>query len=508
MNPNSSAQARRTQSTTHWLRWCAAGIVVVAFNQQSLGATHQVQSADDIADLIESQRVAPGDVIVWTDGEYADQEIELNGLNGKPEQPITLQAATPGGVVLTGESQIRTNSQWWVIEGFHFKGIADKPSAYNPIQFRGSGDIGAEHVRLTNCALTNLDNGESTAKWVQIYGRFNRVDHCQFSGKPNKGALLTVELGGIGNHETAEHIIEWNYFANVAPNEGSDNETIRIGYSGDQNKSAKCIVRHNLFERCDGEAEVVSNKSSHNTYFANTFRQCNGSLVLRHGHHATVHANYFLGHGAADAGGIRINDSHHRIFNNYMQGLTGLTWNAALSIEGGNKKSGGDSNGYQAVDDLVVAHNSIINCARSILLNNKHGKRSPTGIIANNLVVTHDAKQKLLDAKLSITGLKWQSNLFFGPSENPEIVGMKGVTSVDPKLKKADGRIRPNATSPVIDAATDGFPFVKSDIEQRPRPASAKDIGADELTEIPAGTVRSLALQATHVGPTFLGKIE
>ncbi len=493
-------------------RLIAAFILLVLLNpqddRQAFGETHKVRSADEISELIDSQSIAPGDVLLWTDGEYSDQEINLNGVNGKSDRPITLRAATPGGVMLLGESQIRTNAQWWVIEGFHFAGQKGKPNAYNPIQFRGSGDVGAEHVRLTNCAFTDLDNGEATAKWVLIYGRFNRVDHCHFSGKPNKGALLTVELGAIGNDHTAEHMIEWNYFADIPPKNGSDNEAIRLGHSGDQNKPARCTVQHNLFQRCDGEPEVVSNKSSYNTYQANTFRQCNGSLVLRHGHHATVQGNYFLGDGAKDSGGIRINDSHHKIFNNYIQDLTGLTWNAALSIEGGKKKSGGDSNGYQTVDNLVVVHNTIVNCAKGIFLNDAHGKRTPTGIVANNLIVATHNKQILIDIKLSPENLSWRSNLLFGSNSIPKAIGPGNQLSIDPKLTKTNGQYYLTAPSPMIDAASDGFAFVKDDIHQRERPQSAKDIGAEEFTEDPANEKHSSPLTVAQVGVSFRSRIE
>ena len=477
-------------------------MIIVTLPLPCMAGVHRVNSGDAIIDLIESGGLAAGDEIIWANGVYKDQEIELNGVNGTKAAPITLRAEKPGGVVLIGESQIRTNAKWWVIEGFHFDGKDDAPASYNPVQFRGSGNVGAEHVRLTNCAFTKLDNKETTAKWIQIYGRFNQIDHCHFSGKPNKGALITVELGDLEAEQSAEHVIKWNYFADVAKNEGSDNETIRVGFSGEQNRPARCVVEHNLFFRCDGENEIISNKSSYNRYTANTFRKCNGSLVLRHGHHATVNGNFFLGDGAKDAGGLRINDSHHRIFNNYMQDLTGTTWNAALSIEGGKKPSGGDSNGYQAVDNVMIAHNSIINCAKSIFLNPKHGKRSPTGVVANNLVFVDDAKKTLVDASLPTDGLNWSQNLFFGAELAPKLPGLQK----DPQLVAANGRFVPAKTSPVVDAAKGEFDFVSSDVDNQPRPANAKDIGADEFD---ADKKRKpAALTRKQVGTTFLDRVK
>ena len=476
-------------------------IVCLLIQLPCYSAVHRVDSGDAIGDLIESGALAAGDEIIWANGVYKDQEIQLNGVDGTEAAPITLRAEKPGGVVLIGESQVRTNAKWWVIKGFHFDSRDDAPTAYNPFQFRGSGNVGAEHVRLTNCAFTSLDNKETTSKWIQIYGRFNQIDHCHFSGKPNKGALITVELGGLAAEQSAEHVIQWNYFADIAANEGSDNETIRLGYSGDQNRPARCVVEHNLFFRCDGENEIVSNKSSYNRYTANTFRQCNGALVLRHGHHATVNGNFFLGDGAKDAGGLRINDSHHRIFNNYMQDLTGLSWNAALSIEGGKKPSGGDSSGYQAVDDVTIVHNSIINCAKSIFLNNKHGKRKPTGVVANNLIVVDDANKILVDAGIPTDGLSWSQNLFFGAQVDPKLSGLEE----DPQLVAGNELFNVPQTSPVVDVAKGDFDFVTLDVQNQTRPSDAKDIGADEY--VAGKPTKPTVLSRKHVGTTFLDRL-
>ena len=470
------------------------------FQSSTYAEVHRVTSADNIGDLIEEGKIAAGDEIVWADGVYKDQEIEINGIDGIKTAPITLRAQTPGGVVLVGESQLRTSSKWWVITGLHFKKTDAGPSAYNTIQFRGSGNKGAEHVRLTNCAFTSLDNGESSSKWVQIYGRYNQIDNCHFSGKPNKGALITVELGNLVANQSAEHVIKQNYFADFKPNEGSDNETIRVGFSGDQNKPARCVIGNNLFFQCDGENEIISNKSSYNRYTANTFRKCNGALVLRHGHHATVNGNFFMGEGATNAGGIRVNDSHHQIFNNYMQDLTGLTWNAALSIEGGQQASGGSSNGYQAVGDVMIVHNSIVNCSKSIFLNNKHGKRAPQGTIANNLVVVDAPAKKLLEANLPTESLTWSQNLFFGGNLPPAIPALRE----DPKLEPAGEYYRISKTSPAIDAGQGDFDFVTVDIDNQPR-QNLKDVGADELDEPTTKTASPLTRQ--QVGTTFLDRV-
>ena len=68
-------------------------------------------------------------------------------------------------------------------------------------------------------------------------------------------------------------------------------------------QDALVTVEHNLFEECDGEIEIISNKSGKNTFRHNTFRRSSGTLTLRHGNWAEVYGNYFLGEGRAEAGG-------------------------------------------------------------------------------------------------------------------------------------------------------------------------------------------------------------
>ena len=431
---------------------------------------HDVNSADDLEALFESGKIAPGDTITWADGDFKDVEVNLSGIDGTEAAPITLKAATPGGVILKGESQFKVGAKWWVIEGFHFDGGENDINNYNTFQFRGNNGSPAMHCCLTDCAFTNLKSEDESSKWILIYGQSNSIDHCHFSGKNSKGALITVELGYLADDAKANHRISKNYFADVSPQQGTDNETIRIGASQDQNKPATCTVSDNYFVRCNGEVEIISSKSSYNVFRRNTFRQCDGSLVLRHGHHATIDGNFFFGDGADNAGGIRIVDSYHTITNNYLQDLTGATWNAALSILGGKQPSGGSANGYQAVDEITVAFNTIINCKRSIFLNKAKGGRAPTGLIANNLVSSSSAP--LVTEDLSAAKLRWVGNLFYGAEVGSDAAGLGSVLT-DPKLDEADGLLRPDVAGPAANAASKISASIEKDIDGQVRPSES-----------------------------------
>ncbi len=459
--------------------------------------TFNVANADEFEELIESSKVAAGDTIVWSAGTFTDAEVNIEGIDGTEDHPIVLRAETPGSVVVEGESQFKIGANWWVIQGFQFKGSPAKFNNYNTFQFRGNSGQPSQNVRMTDCAFTNLNAEDETSKWVLLYGQSNSIDHCHFSGKNEKGALITVELGYLDADATAGHKIASNYFGDVSFQEGSDNETIRIGSSGDQNKTAGCVVRGNYFFRCNGENEIISSKSSYNVFERNTFRQCSGALVLRHGHHARVDGNFFFGDGAENSGGIRVVDSHHTITNNNLHGLTGLTWNAAFSILGGSQKSGGTTNGYQAVDNISVMHNSIIKCKRSFLLNKKKGSRAPTGTFANNLITSNSGP--LVTKDLSVEGLTWMGNLMYGA---PIGVDFDSMTS-DPRLSMSEGLLRPDPEGPAANAAVKCDADVNTDIDGQARPETKKDIGADEVSGA-IGSVSSRPLRPEDVGVSFL----
>ncbi|MGJ8642515.1 MAG: polysaccharide lyase 6 family protein [Luteolibacter sp.] len=453
-------------------------------------AEYSIGSSDDLEEL----KLAAGDVIIWKDGVYKDQEIRLNGMDGTDENPITLRAETDGGVKLQGESQITIGAKHWLIQGFHFDGSGGL-SNYNAVQFRGSGDAGAEHVTLSHCAFTDLDNGDDSAKWVQIYGRYNTIRNCHFSGKKNLGALITVELGSLEADEVAGHVIEYNYFADFAFGKGTDNECIRVGYSGDQNKPATCKIQHNFFIRCNGENEIISNKSSYNTYYHNTFRESNGALVLRHGHHATVDSNYFFGDGATDSGGIRVVDSHHVIQNNYMEGLTGQEWNSAFTVLGGNEKSGGEGNGYQKVEGVTIKHNTIVDCARSVYFSKKKGKTTPSGVFANNLISSKAAP--LITDDLPVTGFTWSKNVFHGAEVGAEVRAIEA----DPQMSRWGLLLRPSEKGSAKDAADPTY-SVEKDVDGEARTGAA-DIGADEVSSADEDRVLK-PLTAEDVGVDYL----
>lgn len=121
-------------------------------------------------------------------------------------------------------------------------------------------------------------------------------------------------------------------------------------------KKANCIVTKNLFESCDGEIEVISNKSCENLYIANTVDRCAGCLTLRHGNGCIVAHNLILGGGKKGTGGIRIVGEDHIVRNNHIEGTDGRA-DGAISISAGVVDP--ELNQHFQVRNVLVENNTL-----------------------------------------------------------------------------------------------------------------------------------------------------
>lgn len=473
------------------------------------GASHIINSASDIGNLT----LAPGDEIIWEDGAYADQKIDFDAM-GTEENPIILRAETPGGVVFSGDSQLNIGGEYLIVEGFYWNGSLGSTGV---VEFRQSGATNfAEYGKnsiLRNCAMDGLVSaGDDKSRWVMLYGSGNTVENCSFLNKDSTGACVLVELVNQGEPAVpANHTIQNNYFYNFSRKDGrtndGDSEAIRIGESEIQARDAGVLVRDNYFVETDGENEIISNKSRNNTYLNNTFRRSRGALVLRHGSGAWVEGNYFLGEEAADSGGIRISDQDHVIINNYMEGLRGSVWNSAVVWMGGNAASGGTSNGYQYVKNVLFAFNAIHDASVPIYLNDRRGGTTPENVtIANNLVRSELGELVTGDESLSASGLLFEGNLFSG---SPVGLDTSGINTADPQLSRVDGLLQASSTGPAANAAVGSYADVTADLLGRTRPGSGKDIGAIEVEGSSGGMLFPPITDeeiGTFVGSSFIDK--
>ncbi|MCF6240247.1 MAG: T9SS type A sorting domain-containing protein [Bacteroidales bacterium] len=322
--------------------------------------------------------VNAGDTIIVANNSkpYVDFKINIK-FNATQKKPVVIKAETVGNVVLTGNSQINIGGSYIYIEGFSF--IGTQP----PDELIGDGAINFRYSTSSadwcfNCKIKNISfNGYNQSdnyktekfKWVRVYGQDNEITNCSFINKYGLGNCITVERP---NDIENRHLIHHSYFANRNPVVDSNNKVLndqdamRIGYSVTSLSASYTKIYNNYFYNWKGEAEIISNKSSYNEYFNNTFRKCVGTLTLRHGTHCKANNNWFFGENLAQSGGIRVIDSNHQIYNNYFQDLNsgGSKVAGAINLYKGDDDfvTGGDLSSYAICENNFIAFNTIVNC--------------------------------------------------------------------------------------------------------------------------------------------------
>lgn len=405
--------------------------VCLAIAAPGFAAEIQVGDADEIAAAMASAQ--PGDVLVMTDGTWTDQAIMFAG-HGTEDAPITLRAQTPGGVVLTGASNLSISGRYLVAEGLHFK-QGHPGDLSHIVQFRGTlGE--AHHCRLTQTQITdyNPEDPQTRYFWVSLYGHHNRVDHCRFKGQNHSGVTVCVWLDE--HSTTTHHRIDRNHFLDRPPGDGNGFETIRIGTSDHHETSAAVFVENNLFERVDGEIEIISNKACDNVFRGNTFRESAGTLTLRHGHRALIENNYFLGNHKPRSGAIRIMGEDHIVRHNYITEVDDRM-DGAISIAAGIVDT--KANGYEQVKRARIENNTVIDVkGAAITFDWGIGERNrtllPDGlVIANNLLWSTHAP--IFEGE-TVDGWEWRDNFVYGAPLG--ITPRDGVTERDPQAHRGD----------------------------------------------------------------------
>lgn len=448
----------------------------------------------------------PGDTIVMANGTWTDVDIRFDA-DGAPGDTITLRAESPGEVILNGRSELRIGGQYLKVDGLWFRDGHLMTGGGHVIQMRSSTSRHAHHSRVTNTAVTNYNPPlmEIEYKYISIYGTHNRVDHSVFEGKTNDGATMVVWIRPESNQAADQvanhHRIDNNYFGHRPDLGKNGGETIRIGTSDWSLFPSHTLVEHNLFEECNGEIEIISNKSGDNVFRYNTFLNSSGTLTLRHGDRALVEGNFFIANRQSGTGGIRIIGEDHVVVNNYLQGLGGTGLRAPISIMNGVPDS--PLNRYFQVKRAVVAHNTIVNSRAGFEIGAGRSAElslAPDDVlIANNIISnTVGTRSNMVIERDQATALVWQGNVFFGG--NPGIGETDGILLENPLMEEGvDGQFRPAEDSPARGLAVGDL--VSDDIEGRLRLDPPEWSGAHEMIEVDA--IRR-PLTRAEVGTSYL----
>ena len=392
----------------------------------------------------------PGDKIVLANGVWNDVQIKFYG-RGTKEQPITLRAETPGDVIIQGESDLKLGGEYLVVKGLFFTNGSSPSGAV--IQFAINEDTVANNTRVTSCTIKDFNKSQRnmTDLWVQFKGRHNQLDHCYLAGKSNRGPTVRIDLEGNQSIKNYHKIIN-NHFGPRPPKGGPSAETIQLGNSSTSMVPSYTLVANNMFEKCDGEVEIISSKSNFNEFRNNVFYKSQGSLVTRHGNYCLVDGNYFIGdEDSPHVGGVRLIGTGHWVTNNYFYNLKGEIFRGPLAIMNGIRRS--PINRYIQVTDVVVAHNTWVNCnspwqigvgsnvdQKDVLPPSEIRSETPIRtIMANNIIYNTEGDDMPIVRYDSIDGIDFRSNII--NNQGVHFTGVEGLIETDMALSELEENI-------------------------------------------------------------------
>lgn len=432
-----------------------------------------VKTASELEEAITNAQ--PGDEIILANGSWKDLQIKFEG-NGTEQKPITLRAETPGEVFIEGQSDLKFGGSYLVAQGLFFRNGFTPSRAV--IEFRISDDKLANHCRVTNCVIEDYNQMQRDRDdlWVMFWGRHNQMDHCYLTGKSNRGPTVRVSIEGNESIKN-EHQIVYNYFGPRPRKGGPSAETIQLGNSFTSMSPSNTIVANNLFDRCNGEVEVISSKTNFNEFRNNVFFKCEGSLVTRHGNYCKIDGNYFIGdENSNQMGGIRIINTGHWVTNNYFFNLKGESFRSPLAVMNGIPKS--PLNRYNQVTDVVVAHNTWVNCKspwqfgvgtnisqKDVLPPSEIRSARPLRtLVANNLIYNESGDANPIVAHDEVDGVSFKNNLI--QNQNVSFEKYEGLNERAIEMTKVADYIYAPTSGLADEACYPGFDFetIKNDL--------------------------------------------
>ncbi len=389
-------------------KYCAL-LVFILITNSVFATDFRVSNEKELTEA--NSKARAGDVITLRAGIWDAVQIKIT-CNGNETATITVRGASYGTTIISGESNLRISGDFVVVQDLVFEnGYAAKSHVWS----FSAGDDVANNSRITNCAIRGFNREDRMEEnhWVTFSGKRNRVDHCAFVDKTNIGVLVAVLMDDERSRNSF-HSIDSNFFGIRKPLGSNGGEMIRVGVSQHCTFYSNTDIHDNFFEQCDGETEIISIKSCGNKVRNNVFKECQGSVVLRHGNYNVVESNVFLGNGKTGTGGVRIINENNIVINNFFFECTGTAFRAPLAIMNGVLNS--PPNRYLPVKYALIANNSFFNCAAISIGEGADAERTvaPENVLLiNNLFYSN--KNKIVGfTKSALNGLKIKNNVASG----------------------------------------------------------------------------------------------
>jgi len=447
---------QRTKNTT---KGCVLALFLSLISSVAgFATTITVASLPELQKAID--KAVAGDVILLKDGVYTSTDNIVVKCNGTAAKPIIIAAQTIGAAEITGTGGIviQKPATYIIVKGFKLSNTANK----NEIS------AGSSFCQFTR----NIFECTGEGNYLSIVGNDHQVDYNTFQNKNSLGKFIGVR--GTGKQIAERLWIHHNYFHNFSEQTGNGAEAVQFGLSGFSLSSSNSIFEYNLFENCNGEAELLSVKSSAVTVRYNTVRDCKAHITLRHGNFNKVYGNYFI-----NTPGLRIFGDDHVIYSNYFENC-----NPAINIGNGGAEvaDGAPLTSHDRPDRVLIAFNTLVNNKKNIVLN----PRTPIGLGAIDITIANNLIQGGNEAALingPFVNPKWEGNVIYkvkGAGSIPE----GGYKTMDPKLVlNATGTYHLEGANPGLNVAG-AYPLINVDMDGQGRKQPLQ-VGADQISKDP-----------------------
>jgi len=466
------------------LGWCLLGLTYASALPSS-AATYHVGSIANLTARINS--AIAGDEIVVSNGVYTTSASIGISRAGTAANRIVIRAETVGGVEINGTHGFSFNSgaSYVTVQGFKFMHAAAIGIS-----------SGASHCRLTRNVIELAIPADTDVSFINISGDDIEIDRNELRNKSTLGEML--DITGSSGQVARRLWVHHNYFHDFTSPGGNGAETIRWGLSGLSLSTGNGLCEYNLFVRCNGENEMISNKSSGNTYRCNTVLDCpGGEISQRHGNDCLYYGNYMR-----RTAGMRVYGDRHNIFSNYFE-------SNSIAVNMGN----GDGDVYNGAlltahdrpDNNIVVFNTFVNNNTHYQMGGRTGGLGSSNTIVANNIFQGGGSMASISSSAPYTGT-WTNNIRWQTSSAGNMPA-SGYATVNPLLvKDSSGAYHIQSGSPTINAGKGAYDFygtfsslqfVTADMDGQPRDASF-DIGADEFSPAP---INARILSTNDVGP-------
>ncbi len=456
----------------------ATALSALVFVSGSPAATINVSTVSGLQNAINNAN--PGDIIVAANGTYTLSSSLTIGCAGTSSSHIAIKAASTSGATINGSGSVAFTSS----------------AAYIDMQgfvFNQNGSIGipagSTNVRITRCTVELTIPSGTTTSYINISGDNVQIDHCELRNKSTLGEML--DISGSGSQVARNLWVHHNYFHDFTSPGGNGAETIRWGLSGLSLSTGNGICEYNLFARCTGENELISNKSCGNTYRYNTFIDSPGAqMSQRHGNYNLIYANYFK-----NTDGIRIYGDHNQIWSNYLEGNT-----SGINIGNGDGEveNGAALTSHDKPDYTLIAFNTLINNTQQYFMQGRTGGLGASNTTFADNIISGGGQAASISTTAPYANPIWEGNIVWNTTAGDMPSGT--YTIEDPLLVLDSYSVYHLASnSPAIDAAVDNFASITVDQDGQPRPGgSSNDVGADEFS---TATIIAHPWSPSDVGP-------